>query len=180
MQQWIFVMRREELAVLITLLVLRHITGERHERVLLHSLWLYDKLKQFLCYTTLLQLKFLILESVHQGLHVVSDRNFLSACGIFDWNFKDRTLRCEEGSEPRCAGQSVTELGVCSVTRGSSEMELKEGSLWHVVDSSVNTVNPCDGWALLNFYLFLIHIYMFLIDEMFYYFHKKNLNVLCW
>ena len=38
MQQWIFVMRREELAVLITLLVLRHITGERHERVLLHSL----------------------------------------------------------------------------------------------------------------------------------------------
>lgn len=96
--------------------VASHHRRERHERVLLHSLWLYDKLKQFLCYTTLLQLKFLILESVHQGLHVVSDRNFLSACGIFDWNFKDRTLRCEEGSEPRCAGQSVTELGVCSVT----------------------------------------------------------------
>lgn len=58
---------------------------------------------------------------------MVSDRNFLVEFSIeISW--------CEAGSDLRCAGQSVTELGVCSVTQGSSEMELKESSLWHVVD----------------------------------------------
>lgn len=110
MQEWIFVMRRAELAVNYIACIVSY---RRREAVLLHNLWLFHKLKQFLCYTALLQLKFLILESVHQGLHVVSDRNFLV-------EFSIEISRCEAGSDPRCAGQSVTESLVSAQWHGEA------------------------------------------------------------